>query len=162
MTGAYILVVIVALLIWILGYIISFLFFGNRVLLNNMPKFFDKFSRKQINYSMVLLPFVFALISGLTFRLGGVLEKRNDIFWGCYIEDYSIFSILLWILSVVVLFFILIIILFFPKSFGVRGIKNAFYIYVLHHLYMLVFSVLIIKLIPILASSLRGVNSTCW
>lgn len=154
--------VITTILIWIIGYIISLYFFSYKFSKGILPiKLRERTSLKTLTYMVIALPIISPILAGLSYRIGGILEKGNGIAWGCYIEDFSLGSILLWFLSLIGLLIMVLISLVKPSLFGFQDRKRALALYFTHHLYTLILLTIIGLLIPILSGPLSGKGSTC-
>lgn len=162
MVGSH-LAVIATMIIWIVGYFISFFYFSHKFSTGIIPiRIRERTNIKKVSYIIIGMPIVSPIIAGLMYRIGGILEKGNGIAWGCYIEDFWLFSIVLWFLSLPSLFIFLLISLAKPNLFGFQDRKNALALYFLHHLYTLLLLIIIGVLIPSLSGPLNGKGATCW
>jgi hypothetical protein len=97
----------------------------------------------------------------MAFRVGGLLQKRGGIAWGCYFESFSLVSMVLWGLSAMFLSILVVVSLVKPGIFGFKNRVSGLLLYLVHHLYTLLLLVLIIKLLPILSGPLSGKTATC-
>ena len=150
-----------SVIIWIIGYIISLRYFSHKF--TNEVKILDskeKADIKMLTYAIVGTPFLSPMLASTAFRIGGILEKGRGIAWGCYIEDFSLITIFLWLGSVILLFIMLIFDLLQPAP-GPHSRKKAVGLYLIHHLYTLILFYLMHFLIPILAGPLSGKGSSC-
>jgi hypothetical protein len=156
------LAVLATILIWIVGYIISFFYFSHKFSTGIIPiRLRERTNLKTLTYIIIGMPFVSSILAGLSYRIGGIIEKGNGIAWGCYIEDFWVGAIFLWFLSVVSLFILLVINLVKPNLFGFQDRKRALGLYFTHHLYTILLLIVIGILIPILSGPLSGKGSTC-
>jgi hypothetical protein len=156
------LAVIATVLIWISGYIISLFFFSYKFSNGILPiRLRERTNLKTLTYLVITFPFLSPLLAGLSYRIGGILEKGNGIAWGCYIENFFLGSILLWFLSLSILFILLIFSLVKPNLFRFQDRKRPLALYFTHHLYTLLLLIIIGILIPILSGPLSGKGSTC-
>jgi hypothetical protein len=155
--------VVATIIIWIVGYIISFFYFSYKFSTGIIPlRLRERVNLKTLTYIIVGMPFVLSILAGLIYRIGGILEKGNGIAWGCYIGDFSVGAGLLWFLSAFSLFILLLISFAKPNLFGFQDRKRAMGLYFTHHLYTLLLEIIIVNLIPILSGPLSGKESTCW
>lgn len=155
--------VIVSLLVWILGYCFSFLFFSHRFSNGIIAKLAsEKFSPKKLNYVFLMIPVISPFIAGQAYRIGGIFEFDNGISWGCYIEDFALGAIFMLSLSVMVLFVVLVISIIKPNLLGFSARPNALKWYVSHHLYVFLLMLIIWYFIPILSGPLSGKEGSCW
>lgn len=157
------LAILATFIIWFIGYIISLFYFSYKFSNGIIPiRLRERTNPKTLIYIIIGMPFISPILAGLTYRIGGILEKGNGIAWGCYIEDFWFGAILLWFLSLICLFFPLVFSLAIPNSFGFQDIKRALALYFAHHIYTLLLLIITGILIPILSGPLSGKGSTCW
>lgn len=154
--------VIISILVWITGYLFSLYFFSYKFSHGIIPKKLRiKTNNKVMLFyllgSMIISPF----IAGMSYRIGGIMERGNGIAWGCYIEDYWL-CILLWLGSFFITSIFLLISLINPTLLKFKKRINAFALYGLHNIYTLILLIVIGILIPILSGPLSGKGSTCW
>lgn len=154
--------VIATIIIWFIGYFISLFYFSYKFSNGILPiRLRERTNLKTVNYIIIGIPIISPILAGLTYRIGGILERGNGIAWGCYIEDFFLGAILLWFLSLVGLFVLLLISLVKPNLFGFQNRKRALALYFTHHLYTLLLLIIIGILIPILSGPLSGKSSSC-
>jgi hypothetical protein len=155
--------VVATILIWIVGYLISFFYFSYNFSNGIIPKKLrEKINQKKLTYLLIGTPFISPILAGLIYRFGGLSEYGKGIAWGCYIEDFSLGSILLWFLSTLSLFVLLLLSFVKPKIFGFQDRKRPLALYFAHHLYTLLLLLIIGLLIPILSGPLSGKESSCF
>lgn len=159
--GGQHLAVIITLLIWICSYFISLFYFGNTLSNGLLAILKARFSGSRVGYIIMGIPFMAAILAGLLFRLGGILEKDRGIAWGCYIELFTLGTLGLWGLSALSFFIILLICLVNPALFGFQSRRKAIGLYVVHHAYTLLQLILMRYLIEELSGPLSGKDSTC-
>jgi hypothetical protein len=154
--------VFASIIIWIAGYFISIFYFSQKLSSGIIPaRFREKTNLKKLTYFILGMPFISSILAGFIYRLGGILEKGNGIAWGCYIDDFWLGTIFLWVISLICLFFLLVICLIKPYLLGFQDRKRALALYFLHHLYTLLLLIIIEILIPFLSGPLTGKDSSC-
>ena len=155
--------VVVSILVWILGYIFSLFFFSNRYSqLGFVKSIGEKYEAIKLKYSLFLIQIFSPIVAAQAYRIGGIFELGNGIFWGCYIEDFEFITGLMLFLSLVFLLIFLLIGLINPDLIGFSARLDVLKWYLLHHLYVILLWVITFKLIPILSGPLSGKDGSCW
>lgn len=156
------LAILTTIAIWVIGYLISLFYFSYKFSEGNVPLRLKKEKHlKTLTHTIIALPIVSPILAGLSYRIGGILESGNGIAWGCYIEDFWLGVILLWVLSLSCLFILLLICMIKPELLGFRERKMAIFAYFVHHFYTLFLFLIMGIFIPILSGPLSGKGASC-
>jgi len=154
--------VITSIIIWIICYFISLFFFSYRFSNGIIPRRLrEKTDSKTIIYLLTGTILISPIIAGLSYRIGGIMEKGNGIAWGCYIESFWLGSISLWFISLIGTSILLLVCIIKPSFLGFEKRKKAITLYILHNIYTLILLIIIGILIPIISGPLSGKGSTC-
>jgi hypothetical protein len=147
--------------IWIICYFISLYsfsyIFSNKLIPKNLRR---KTKIKTVIFLFFGTILCAPIIAGLSYRIGGIIEKGNNIPWGARIENFNDISIFLASLSLFFLFLLLIIALIKPEVFGFERRYKAIFLYIFHHIYLFILIALIGRIIPLIAGTLSRMNST--
>ena len=82
-----------------------FIIISNKLSKDNL---FTKIASKfKIYWTVFYISILFPFLAGISYNIGGSMEKGNSIAWGCYIEDFLLSSII-WLFIGTILFFVMI------------------------------------------------------
>jgi hypothetical protein len=156
------LAVIVSILLWIIGYLLSAYSYTHLFSKGILPdRLRNLTTPKSVLFiligSIILIPFLAAMM----FRIGGALELNMGIAWGCYIEYVTLGSFILWLLSLLVFLIVLLITLIQPQllSFPNRG--KAILFFFSHNTYSFLLFFLTKLAIQYLSGPLSGKDASC-
>lgn len=145
--------------LWCITYLIGFLIISNKFSKSNL---FNKITSKLKIYSTfivttILLPF----LAGLSYNIGGKMERGNSIAWGCYIEDF-LYCILIWVFIGIILFLMVIYGLMNPNKLKFKKRLDIFLAYLIIQSYGLLMILIFGIFINYFSGDLSGKDSTCW
>ncbi len=147
---------------WGISYVISFFLVCYIFSYGIVPKQL----RKQVKASIIIIisiisVFILIYISGLFYKLGGMMEKGKGIAWGCYKEDFLIGTLFLWFISGVILSLFSVMGFIKPKVIKFERRKDILYAYLMHNMLSILILTLMYVSITLFTVSLSGSTSTC-
>ncbi len=145
-----IIAVLAPLLFWIIGYFLSFIYFGSRFFDFKPLSLFKNLYPKKINIVLILFPFLSAILTAVIMI---VVDSLGSSYYFLCDDECMLVPVfylpLLWLLSAVLLLLILVMILLMPNAFGLKSRMKTLAFYFAHHLYTFVFFLLIVAAIEI-------------
>lgn len=152
--------VLSSIFLWCITYIIGFVIISNKF--SNGILFSKIIANLKINKTILITTILLPFLAGVSYRIGGNIERGNSIAWGCYIESFSEGTLVLWILSGIILFLVMIFGLIKPNALKFQKGLDLFLAYTMFHLFVL-FTIFVYSVfIGYFSGDLSGKNSSCW
>ncbi len=101
------------------------------------------------------------VLSGLVYRLGGMIEEGMGIAWGCYLEYAQLGSVMLWFFGFVLTGLFFLTALSNPRKMGFASRGKLTAAFFLFNVGILVWTIYMSKLINLVAGPLSGKESSC-
>ena len=145
--------------LWCITYIIGFLIISNKFSKGYLfIKITSKFKiYRTIFITTILLPF----FAGVSYNIGGKMERGNSIAWGCYIEEFS-FCLIIWMFFGIILFLMVIYGLINPNKLKFKKRLYLFLACLIIQSYGLLMIFIYGIFINYFSGDLSGKESTCW
>jgi hypothetical protein len=151
--------VLTSISLWSLTYLIAFIIISNKLSKGNL---FTKIASKfKIYWTVFYISILFPFLAGVSYNIGGSMEKGNSIAWGCYIQDFSL-SLIIWLFIGTILFFLMIYGLINPTKLKFAKRKELFITYILIQTYAFFMIIIYFICINYFSGELSGKNSSCW
>lgn len=151
--------VLTSISLWSLTYLIAFIIISNKLSKGNL---FTKIATKfKIYWTVFYISILFPFLAGVSYNIGGSMEKGNSIAWGCYIENFFSGAVFLWLLSGIVLFLIMILGFFNPKKLRFDKRKDLFFAYISIQSYAFLMIIIYFICIGYFSGELSGKDSSC-
>lgn len=151
--------VLTSISLWSLTYLIALIIISNKLSKDNL---FTKIASKfKIYWTVFYISILFPFLAGISYNIGGSMEKGNSIAWGCYIEDFWLSSII-WLFIGTILFFVMIYGLINPTKLKFAKRKDLFFAYISIQSYAFFMIIIYFICIGYFSGDLSGKDSTCW
>ena len=112
--------------------------------------------------SIIVASLITAIAVPVLFNHAGNSDLGSITKWGCYLEDFFLLCILMWIVGGIVLFILFIIGITSPKTFRIPNVLNVVFLFFTNLFYPLIMLVLINFTLTLLASNLNGFGCSCY
>ncbi len=147
-----------SLLFWFVTYLISLFFVSFKLSSGIIP---NKIREKELYKYIIISSILFPFLASKMFDFGAFLEPHN-IIWGCYIQDFMLGMIVLWLFLTAIF---TIILLFGIKSFEklkFQSIKDLLLAYFIHLSYSFLMVFIFMVFVNFFTGDLHGKSGSCW
>lgn len=149
-----------SILSWGMLYPVSLYFIGHIFSSGLVPRKWRTSMRKAL-FFFILASLASLLLVGGMYRIGGFIEK-GEVPWGCYSADFWVGCVVVWGIISFVLTLPLIVAISDPPILGLKKRLNVLFAYLILTVYPFLMIIAAGTMIPVIASSLQGIDGSCW
>lgn len=154
--------IISSIIAYLASYFFIFYLFSTILNYKYSESLLTKTLRKSIRYYLsIIIVIICPLIISFFFIIGGYLDLGKGILWGCYLEDFIIVAFAIWVHLFLASIVLLIIGLKNPSRLGFVSGYKTLQMFFLQNIWTFLIVIIAQFIVPKIASSLSGIDSSC-